>query len=62
MNGHERELSMADEIEMPTPCANCGGIWDLNSLYGDPRGTCQVVCLSCKREIEDLAEPEGTDQ
>lgn len=53
---------MADEIEMPTPCANCGGIWDLNSLYGDPRGTCQVVCLSCKREIEDLAEPEGTDQ
>ena len=32
-----------DEIEMPANCADCGGVWDLNSLYPD------MCCSECHR-------------
>lgn len=42
---------------MPTPCQNCGGIWDLNEMYPHPdrrfryADSIPVVCPDCYRRL-----------
>lgn len=38
-----------DEIEMPTPCAECGGIWDLNRL------STRMLCDECEQADDESA-------
>jgi len=42
---------------MPSQCNNCGGTWDLNSMYPDPRyprrGSIPVVCPPCHDELSE---------
>lgn len=52
---------MSDQIEMPVNCGECGGVWDLNDTYANPRDRYgSVVCPPCKREID--AEEGGNDE
>ena len=54
---------MADQIEMPANCAQCGGVWDLNELYGI--GGEGLICPPCYRERDAeqrlLFDDEGAD-
>lgn len=45
---------MADQIEMPVNCAECGGVWDLNDVYANPRDRYNsLVCPDCYRAIKE---------
>jgi hypothetical protein len=48
------------EMEMPTPCNECDGIFDLNDGMQHPRGTNIVICAECARKIESEVEHEET--
>ena len=51
------EIDM-QEMEMPTPCNECGEIFDLNDGMRHPRGTGIVICAECGRKIESEVERE----
>lgn len=46
------------EMEMPTPCDECGEIFDLNDGMPHPRGSGIVICAECSRKIEADVERE----
>ena len=48
-----------DEFEMPTPCANCGELFDLNDGYASEKwfkGT--IICEKCHDEEEQEIEED----
>ena len=56
----KKRQQMSDQINMPTPCYGCGGIWDLNKLQGwvlcgchDYDSCTHLVCPACKEQETD---------
>ena len=46
-----------DEMEMPTPCQKCGGIFDLNDGHGSVKWFPNtVICQNCGEEEEKEVE------
>lgn len=47
------------EMEMPTPCQQCGEVFDLNDGYGSEKWYPNtVICENCYREEENEIEED----
>jgi len=51
--------SESEVMEMPTPCENCGDIFDLNDGRRSPRKQKIVICEPCaEKEQEEIDREE----
>ena len=44
------------ELDMPTPCTECGEIFDLHDGRRNPRGGNNVICSECADRADEESE------
>ncbi|GGF00286.1 hypothetical protein SAMN05443634_105178 [Chishuiella changwenlii] len=57
-------MEYTEEMDMPTPCAHCGEIFDLNDGYGSDKWYKNIViCEKCHElEQEEIEEDENREE